>query len=181
MLDPLENRDIRSLVSLKKARTLRLNVQSKWRSASSSIGRWIPVAAQWTNPERCGLRLVISVQVVPNLFRWSDPHDTAQSVSVPPSDPLQVFGGLFVAEIIRDHRSTRPREAGGNGLADAACAPGDQNRFVAQRKQTIPACAHGGFIPKLADPDSSCVNSSGTSIAKKYGGSKRYGHSAQAP
>src|SRR5262249_54744936 len=36
-------------------------------------------------------------------------------------------------------------------------------------------------IPKLADPDSSCVNSSGTSIAKKYSGPMRYGHSAQAP
>src|SRR5215472_3673345 len=38
-----------------------------------------------------------------------------------------------------------------------------------------------GVIPKLADPDSSCVNSSGTSIAKKYSGPMRYGHSAQAP
>src|ERR1700730_6890327 len=38
-----------------------------------------------------------------------------------------------------------------------------------------------GIIPKLADPDSSCVNSSGTSIAKKYSGPMRYGHSAQAP
>src|SRR5215471_6556046 len=37
------------------------------------------------------------------------------------------------------------------------------------------------IIPKLADPDSSCVNSSGTSIAKKYSGPMRYGHSAQAP
>src|SRR6266446_9923157 len=37
------------------------------------------------------------------------------------------------------------------------------------------------LIPKLADPDSSCVNSSGTSIAKKYSGPMRYGHSAQAP
>src|SRR5262249_36789140 len=36
-------------------------------------------------------------------------------------------------------------------------------------------------IPKLADPDSSCVNSSGTSIAKTYGGPMRYGHSARAP
>ena len=36
-------------------------------------------------------------------------------------------------------------------------------------------------IPKLANPDSSCVNSSGTSIAKKYSGPMRYGHSAQAP
>jgi hypothetical protein len=37
------------------------------------------------------------------------------------------------------------------------------------------------MIPKRADPDSSCVNSSGTSIAKTYGGPMRYGHSAQAP
>src|SRR5262249_44206534 len=111
MLDPLENRDIRSLVSLKKARTLRLNVQSKWRSASSSIGRWIPVQQKWTNPKSAGLRLVISFKVFPTLLRWSDPHDTAQSVSVPPSDPLQVFGALFVAEIIRDPRSPPPREA----------------------------------------------------------------------
>src|SRR5262249_15980412 len=37
------------------------------------------------------------------------------------------------------------------------------------------------LIPKLADPDSSCVNSSGTSIAKKYSGPMRYGPSAQAP
>jgi hypothetical protein len=37
------------------------------------------------------------------------------------------------------------------------------------------------LIPKRADPDSSCGNSSGTSIAKTYGGPMRYGHSAQAP
>src|SRR5262249_48761105 len=37
------------------------------------------------------------------------------------------------------------------------------------------------FIPKLADPDSPCVNSSGTSIAKTYGGPMTYGQSARAP
>jgi hypothetical protein len=40
---------------------------------------------------------------------------------------------------------------------------------------------HRPLIAKLADPDSSCVTSSGTSIAKTYGGPMRYGHSAQAP
>src|SRR5262245_23186027 len=37
------------------------------------------------------------------------------------------------------------------------------------------------IIPKLADPDSPCVNSSGTSIAKTYGGPMTYGQSARAP
>src|SRR5262249_61558551 len=41
--------------------------------------------------------------------------------------------------------------------------------------------AGGGLIPKLADPDSPCVNSSGTSIAKTYGGPMTYGQSARAP
>ena len=41
--------------------------------------------------------------------------------------------------------------------------------------------AHRGLIPKLADPDSPCVNSSGTSIAKTYDGPMRYGQSARAP
>jgi len=40
---------------------------------------------------------------------------------------------------------------------------------------------HPGILPKLADPDSPCVDSSGTSIAKTYGGPMRYGHSARAP
>jgi len=36
------------------------------------------------------------------------------------------------------------------------------------------------LIPKLADPDSSCVNSIGTSIAETYGGPMRYGHSTRS-
>src|ERR1035437_7132406 len=64
---------------------------------------------------------------------------------------LQVFGSLFVVEIVRDYHSTRPREAQRNGLADAACAPGNQNRFVAQRKQIIPACAYAASVPSLCE------------------------------
>src|SRR5215831_6981834 len=65
-----------------------------------------------------------------------------------------------------------------SGLQSAQLPNGIRCSQPAETKQNDYAHA---LIPKLADPDSSCVNSSGTSIAKKYSGPMRYGHSAQAP
>ena len=112
MLDPLGKRAIRSLISLKKARTFRLNVQSKWRSVSSSIGWWTPVAAQWTNPERCGPRSCSersSCSRPRSLVRSARHSEMANPSSV--AIAFNCSAARFVAEIIRDYRSTRPREA----------------------------------------------------------------------
>src|ERR1700691_5993729 len=83
-LDPLEKRANKSLISLKKTPTFRSNVQSKWRSVSSSIGRWTPVAAQWTKPESCGQCSCIERSSRSDLLYWSDPHDITKLPNPPP-------------------------------------------------------------------------------------------------
>src|SRR5215472_8947220 len=60
-------------------------------------------------------------------------------------------------------------------------SPATQKKTFASSAMSTRLREFKSIIPKLADPDSSCVNSSGTSIAKKYSGPMRYGHSAQAP
>src|SRR5271155_2464846 len=67
------------------------------------------------------------------------------------SDRLQVFRSFLVSKIVCDYLSTGPCEAQRNGLADAARASGNQNRFARQRKQINPARAHSDSAPLLRE------------------------------
>src|SRR5579863_7584914 len=54
-------------------------------------------------------------------------------------DRTEVFGSLFIANIVRYHKGTSPRKTERYSVANSASATGNQKRFTRQRKQFIPA------------------------------------------